>query len=82
VILDEATAALDPLVEAKIETALRRRGCATLVIAHRLSTIRDADEIIVLDGGKIAQRGRHEELSVIEGPYRSLMHADTKAPAP
>lgn len=80
VILDEATAALDPLVEEKIETALRRRGCATLVIAHRLSTIRDADEIIVLDRGKIAQRGRHEELSVIEGPYKALMQADAKAP--
>jgi ABC-type bacteriocin/lantibiotic exporter with double-glycine peptidase domain len=78
VILDEATAALDPLVEAKIETALRRRGCATLVIAHRLSTIRDADEIIVLDRGRIAQRGRHEELSIAEGPYRALMHANGK----
>jgi NHLM bacteriocin system ABC transporter peptidase/ATP-binding protein len=78
IILDEATAALDPLVEAKIETALRRRGCATLVIAHRLSTIRDADEIIVLDQGRIAQRGRHEELSVAEGPYKALMNADGK----
>ena len=82
IILDEATSALDPLVEEKIETALRRRGCASLVIAHRLSTIRDADEIIVLDRGKIAQRGRHEELSVIEGPYRTLMQADVKEAAP
>ncbi|HEY8613137.1 MAG TPA: NHLP family bacteriocin export ABC transporter peptidase/permease/ATPase subunit [Roseomonas sp.] len=76
VILDEATAALDALVEERIETALRRRGCATLVIAHRLSTIRDADEIIVLDRGRIAQRGRHEELAAVDGPYRRLMHAD------
>lgn len=78
-ILDEATAALDPLVEERIETALRRRGCATLVIAHRLSTIRDADEIIVLDRGRIAQRGRHEELSQQDGPYRRLMQADAGA---
>lgn len=74
-ILDEATAALDPTVEEAIETALRRRGCATLVIAHRLSTVRDADEIIVLEGGRIVQRGRHEELAAAEGPYRRLMSA-------
>lgn len=74
-ILDEATAALDPLVEARIEASLRRRGCSTLVIAHRLSTVRDADEIIVLDHGRIAQRGRHEELSVQPGPYQKLMQA-------
>jgi NHLM bacteriocin system ABC transporter peptidase/ATP-binding protein len=81
IILDEATAALDPLVEEAIETAIRRRGCASLVIAHRLSTIRDADEIIVLDRGRIAQRGRHEELAMVEGPYRGLMRADAE-PAP
>jgi NHLM bacteriocin system ABC transporter peptidase/ATP-binding protein len=79
VILDEATAALDPLVEERIETALRRRGCATLVIAHRLSTIRDADEIIVLERGQIVQRGRHEELAQQDGPYRHLMQADAGA---
>ena len=75
VILDEATAALDPLVEEEIEAAMRRRGCASLVIAHRLSTVRDADEIIVLEGGRIVQRGRHEELSTSPGCYRDLMHA-------
>jgi ABC-type bacteriocin/lantibiotic exporter with double-glycine peptidase domain len=78
IILDEATAALDPLLEEAIETAIRRRGCASLVIAHRLSTIRDADEIIVLERGRIAQRGRHEELVVVEGPYRGLMQADAE----
>jgi NHLM bacteriocin system ABC transporter peptidase/ATP-binding protein len=77
-ILDEATAALDPLVEERLEQALRRRGCATLVIAHRLSTIRDADEIIVLDRGRIAQRGRHEELSMAAGPYATLMQASAR----
>lgn len=81
IILDEATAALDPLVEERIETALRRRGCATLVIAHRLSTIRDADEIIVLDQGRIVQRGRHEDLAGVDGHYRALMQADTEKAA-
>jgi ABC-type multidrug transport system fused ATPase/permease subunit len=74
-VLDEATAALDPVVEERIENALRRRGCATLVIAHRLSTIRDADEIIVLDRGRIVQRGRHEELAAAPGTYQALMQA-------
>ena len=75
IVLDEATAALDPLVEREIEFAIRRRGCASLVIAHRLSTVRDADEIIVLDRGRIVQRGRHEELLAAEGAYQVLMRA-------
>ena len=72
-ILEEATSALDAETEAQIVRNLRRRGCACLLVAHRLSTIRDADEIIVLEDGKIVQRGRHAELIYSDGPYSHLV---------
>jgi ATP-binding cassette, subfamily B, bacterial len=74
VVLDEATAHLDSESEAAVQRALKTAlsGRTSLVIAHRLSTIRDADQILVIDGGQIVQRGRHEELLASGGLYAEL----------
>ncbi|HTZ85837.1 MAG TPA: ABC transporter ATP-binding protein [Solirubrobacteraceae bacterium] len=74
-ILDEATSALDNETERAVQQALDdlARGRTTIAIAHRLSTIRDADQILVLDGGHIVERGTHEELVELGGRYADLL---------
>jgi putative ABC transport system ATP-binding protein len=73
-VLDEATSAVDPATERRLTHALDRLtdGRTTLTIAHRLSTAERADEILVVDGGRVVQRGSHEELVDAEGPYARL----------
>ena len=75
-IMDEATSALDAQTEYDVVSSIKERGITTIVIAHRLSTIRDCDEIIVLDGGKVAERGTHDELMAMNGLYAKLVTSE------
>ena len=76
IIMDEATSALDAKTEYELVKAVKERGLTCIVIAHRLSTIRDCDEIIVLDKGKVVERGTHEELYARGGVYTELISND------
>jgi ATP-binding cassette subfamily B protein len=79
-VLDEATSALDTETERAVQLALDRlaEGRTTIAIAHRLSTIRDADQIVVLDGGRVVERGTHEELLELGGRYAELVARDAE----
>jgi ATP-binding cassette subfamily B protein len=77
VVLDEATAHLDSESEAAVQRALRQslQGRTSLVIAHRLSTVREADQLLVIDGGRVVERGTHAQLLAANGLYAELYHA-------
>ena len=76
IIMDEATSALDARTEFEVVNSIKDRGITCIVIAHRLSTIRDCDEIIVMERGKVVERGTHEELMARNGLYTSLVTSE------
>jgi ABC-type bacteriocin/lantibiotic exporter with double-glycine peptidase domain len=81
-LLDEATSDLDSVTERMVHHNLSTLGCTRIVIAHRLSTIVDADLILVMEEGKIVQRGTHHELMTLPGPYREQVVAQLGSTSP
>jgi ABC-type multidrug transport system fused ATPase/permease subunit len=80
-LLDEATSALDALTERQVYRNLDALECAAIVIAHRLSTIMDADAILVMDDGRLVERGDHGELMALHGTYYELVLNQAASPA-
>ena len=78
-LLDEATSALDNVSQRAVDTAMKSLGCTRVVIAHRLSTVVDADQIVVLDRGRVVETGTHDELLDAGGAYARLMMAQVEA---
>lgn len=74
-LLDEATSSLDLETEARVHANLAKLGCTRIVIAHRLETVKDADRILVLEGGRITQQGTYDDLSRQEGAFRETVRA-------
>jgi ATP-binding cassette, subfamily C, bacterial len=79
-LLDEAMSALDSETERQVMQNVRRRGCTCILAAHRFSSIRDSDEILVLDHGRIVERGRHAQLGLAQGEYARLLMEDEIGP--
>jgi ABC-type multidrug transport system fused ATPase/permease subunit len=82
-VLDEATSALDSATEAAVQEALEEasKGRTTLMVAHRLSTVQNADEIVVLQAGKVVERGTHEALLAMDGEYADMWARQAKRDA-
>ncbi len=81
-VLDEATSQLDTATEAEITAAVGALGCTRVVVAHRLSTVRDADAIVVMEGGRVVEQGTHESLLAAEGAYAALYRAQDRESPP